>query len=190
VSRIIEETTGYELTALSVAAIWGQAEVVKVLLEFNAQVDPTDSQHRLSPLTLAASWGRPAVVKLLLDAQADVNYASNYSDKTGARPLSFAVKCGRHAPEVVKLLLEANAEVNYTGAGSTPLIDAAASGDDSRIIKLLLDAGADVDRRDEKGKTALHYAISKQYLKSVKLLAATASHDCVDEAEEELEGEM
>jgi ankyrin repeat protein len=74
------------------------------------------------------------------------------------RPLGAAVKSRSCDPEVVKILLEANAEVNYTGAaGSTPLIDAAAIGH-SDTLKLLLDAGADVDAKDKDGYTGLRMA--------------------------------
>jgi ankyrin repeat protein len=199
------------------------------------------------------------VVKLLLDANADINYTE---ESTGDRPLGAAVKSGSRAPEVVKILLEANAEVNYAGAaGSTPLIDAAvwghsdtlkllldagadvdakdkygytglrmaargndwwiydearylpvlkllleakadvnssaplasaAYGGHSEAVKLLLEAGADVDCKDEEGKSPLSYAISRQDLEMVEiLLAANASLDCVpEEEEEEVEGEL
>jgi ankyrin repeat protein len=71
----------------------------------------------------------------------------------------------------MKLLLEAHAEVNYmAGERSTPLIGAVISGADSSTIQLLLDAGAEVDRRDEKGRSPLNYAISMGQLETVKLL--------------------
>lgn len=54
-------------------------------------------------LATAARSKYPAVVRLLLDAGAEVNPAS------GARPLYWAIVCGR--PETVRLLLDAGANV-------------------------------------------------------------------------------
>jgi ankyrin repeat protein len=85
---------------------------------------------------------------------------------------------------VLKLLLEAKADVN-----SSALLASAASGGHSKAVKLLLEAGADVDCKDEKGKSPLSYAISRQDVEMVKiLLTANASLDCVPE--EEVEGEL
>lgn len=74
--------------------------------------------------------------------------------------------------ETVKKFIEYGADVNETTNGTTPLM-LAARYNRVEIIKLLLDKGARLETKDEKGFTALKYAeISKAneaiaYLKQV-----------------------
>ena len=70
--------------------------------------------------------------------------------------------------DMVKLLVDRDIEVNQQklleSDGSTPLHIYCISGADPRIIKLLLDSGADPTIKDSSGKTALDYAV--RYSKS------------------------
>jgi ankyrin repeat protein len=68
-----------------------------------------------------------------------------------------------HQLEAARLLLERGADVNRAGAvGRTPLMHAAvADFGDTRLVDLLLKAGARKDVRDAGGLTAADYA--RQY---------------------------
>ncbi|AXQ31288.1 ankyrin repeat domain-containing protein [Solimonas sp. K1W22B-7] len=60
---------------------------------------------------------------------------------------------------VIKLLLNSGANPNLADqAGWTPLIHAVYSGADPDLLGLLLDAGADVNGRNDRGITALYLA--------------------------------
>lgn len=96
------------------------------------------------------------------------------------RTLGFAVWSDNVA--LVRELLDAGAPVdNYgsdTVAGVTPLMESVDElepfYDASRLVltQLLLSAGADVARRDNTGRTALHYAVGAGRMAVEALLAA------------------
>ena len=97
---------GDENTALHDAIIAGDAAAVRRAIADGADVNATVGAGGHSMLTIAARGclgEMPDVVRALLDAGADVNPAS------GARPLYWAIMCGR--PETVRLLLDAGATV-------------------------------------------------------------------------------
>jgi uncharacterized protein len=53
--------------------------------------------------------------------------------------------------------------------GDTPLHVATVSGD-TRVMELLLDAGAEIDAHGELGNTPLHEAVGQRHIEAVKLL--------------------
>lgn len=98
------------------------------------------------------------IFKSLLDAGLDVNPA------TGS-PLGRAIGHGR--ADVVQLLLSRGAEVKESGRGRTLLMAAATSpsgryADPVQTVRLVLELGANVNQRDEDGRTALHCAAESQ----------------------------
>ena len=135
-------------TPLFCAVAEGQP-MVKLLLDNGAE--PTLSNNNgWTPLYMAVSGGRANVAKELLQrgGTAQVNVAND----TGRTPLCCAAS--KDMRDTVKLLLDNGADI---GAG-TPLIDAARAGRDG-IMKMLLAAGAGVNKYDEKGMTALCCAV-------------------------------
>ena len=104
------------------------------------------------------------------------------------RTLGFAVWSDNVA--LVRELLDAGAPVdNYgsdTAADVTPLMESVDElepfYDPSRLVvtQLLLSAGADVSRRDNAGRTALHYAVGAGGLAVEVLLAAGSDVNAAD----------
>jgi len=122
-------------------------------------------QHGMNPLLWASSCGHLEVVRYLLSHGADVNY-------TGMRegsPLMLAAYAGQL--ELMALYLEYRADVNLVlpGAGETALHMAAVKNQ-TEAAKLLIRAGADLNRRTNVGvstdmiedqlygETPLHFA--------------------------------
>jgi len=128
-------------------------------------------------LMLAAWYGRDNVVKELLDRGADVNAKSDDYDQTAL--MFAATKC---STDTIIALIDKGADVNakpakgkhgifgttgigqevnspniITEKGMTALMLAAASGRADNVIALL-DNGADVNARNENGRTALMWA--------------------------------
>lgn len=104
---------------------------------------------------------------------------------TGATPLLRASKAGDNLA-AMKLLLEHGALVNLPNAeGVTPLMIAAGMGhssnptrgryqtDDDAVeaLKILLKAGADINRRADNGQTAMHGAALKGWNATIRFLA-------------------
>jgi ankyrin repeat protein len=88
-------------------------------------------------------------------------------------PLHYA--CQEGNIEIVKILLKNGADVNIQNRYSTfyPLFDAITSDNEDNyypIIKLLIDAKADINSIDSFGNTILYYAIEKENIELIKLL--------------------
>jgi ankyrin repeat protein len=102
-----------------------------------------------SALMLAALKGEGVGVQLLLERGAKVN-------QPGWSPLHYAATGPE--PKLVQLLLDRGAAINAEAPnGSTPLMMAAQYGSEDSV-KVLLVAGADAKRRNERGLTAADFA--------------------------------
>lgn len=112
-----------------------------------------------------------------LVAFANVSLASNVksSFKTSERvesyetntPLGFAIS--KEDIEAVKKFIEYGADVNEVSNGMSPLM-IAARYNKVEIIKLLLSKGANINKKDENGFTALKYAQLSNAAEAIQLL--------------------
>lgn len=79
--------------ALHYAALWGKADLLRLLLEHGADLNSVayeNNHEQTSPVILAAWEGGMEVLELLLEAGADPNACSS----NGVTPLSTAVRHG------------------------------------------------------------------------------------------------
>jgi ankyrin repeat protein len=169
-SRTVERAGQDGWTPLHLAVAEGRPDIVRVLVVAGADLNARTEHHR-TPLHVALE-ASPDLVPLLrelgaaLDAPSaafldDVDELTRHLDD-GARPtdstggvdlLSWAALGG--AAGAARLLLERGADANG-GA-----LHSAASGVRPDLVRLLLDAGADVDRRDpDTGRCPLHAAVA------------------------------
>jgi ankyrin repeat protein len=141
-------------TALHAAAQEGRMNVVELLIKSGANVNAR-TPGGTTPLHLASDRNRLAVVNALLAAKADPNLL----DYRGT-PLHAALYQGN--ADLAIALLEHGADPNARSPydGATPLM--AVSGvmvdvypERSALIRRLIAAGADVNARNDGGKTAL-----------------------------------
>nr|WP_246189316.1 ankyrin repeat domain-containing protein [Pseudoxanthomonas kalamensis] len=136
---------------LPAAAMSGDVDAVRRLLELGFAVDAVDAQG-CTALLRAAGGGHRAIVDFLLARGADSQHAAN----TGATPLSAAVSM--HQLEIVDILLTAGAQIEHRlPNGVTVLMLAAALGFPD-VAARLLNAGADPHASDVQGLTPLHCA--------------------------------
>jgi ankyrin repeat protein len=133
------------------AAIVGDADAVRRLLDFGLPVDAVDSQG-CSALLRAAGGGHRALVDLLLARGANPALAAN----TGATPLSAAVSM-RQA-EIVDRLLDAGAGLEQRLPGDVTVLMLAAALGLPELVARLLQAGADLNATDAQGLSPLHCA--------------------------------
>ena len=155
-------------SVLEIAASVNNLEVARLLVARGADVNTTDSGG-YTPLGNAVSAGdRTAeLVKLLLDHGAKVNVSSgdtveivkNGKIRIGwMTPLLLAVPQANY--EVVEMLVKAGAKVDAKDIrGLTPLVLAVATDHaDPRIVRFLLENGADPRIVSEEGETVLDWA--------------------------------
>ena len=144
----------FDFTPLMHAAQHNRSDIAKLLIKAGAKVNQKN-KNDVSALFVAALSNAPDVAKLLIAAKADMNYVQKGD---GATPLSVA--CRDVCFETAKVLVEAGADVNkrinsiIREDKKTALMEAATTGS-PKVVKLLLDAGAEVDARDINGFTPL-----------------------------------
>ena len=157
-----------QVTALQWFVYYGDVTALRAVVAAGGDLSSLDLGRELGN---AAFFGHWKVADFLIGLGADPKWREPATQET---PLHSALsKAGRpHYAYVVRLLLEKGADPNAatlagaeTGAfmrdvrtkGETPLHRAAAFADAS-VIRLLLDAGADRERRDAHGDTPLSWA--------------------------------
>lgn len=114
-----------------------------------------------SVLMLASLKGYLPLVKRLVELDADVN-------KPGWTPLHYAASTGQVA--VIEFLLENSAYIDAESPnGSTPLMMAAMYGS-PESVKVLIQAGADLNVKNQLGLTALDFAVRGQRQNAKELL--------------------
>lgn len=102
-------------------------------------------------------------LKYLVENGANINER----DLEGFTPLLNAVYY--NFVDGVEFLIKIGAPIDDNSDGQTPLILATRQGND-KIIKILVENGADVNKSDKHGNTPLHLSTKAGNLKGVKLL--------------------
>lgn len=150
---------------LHTAAITGQLEIARLLLESGAELDGLDSDES-TPLQCAAVYRHPEVVRLLLARGADVNRR----DKNGAYSLSFAASGGDSA--CVRLVFDAGADLNLITPQGTNLLHYACTRGFWWLADRVIAAGGDINRGDREGQTPLHMASFGRFPERVREIIA------------------
>ena len=136
---------------VAAAAMAGDADAVRRLLDLGFAVDATDAQG-CTGLLRGAGGGHAAVVDLLLSRGADPQHAA----ASGATPLSAAVSMRQVG--IVSALLDAGAEIEHRLPGGVTVLMLASALGLADIAARLLTAGADIAAGDGQGLAPLHCA--------------------------------
>ena len=159
---------------MAVAVYAGNTDLIHFLLEEGADLNQVDSESRMTPLIAAATIARDInIVELLLDKGADANAVSKYTGSVLTSVLSLDDLGLASKMNLVNLLLEKGADVDavhtVNGSSTFPLmmlVGSSAFQEDEDVlplIKLLLNAGANIDQVNESGGTALMYAVRDRF---------------------------
>jgi ankyrin repeat protein len=117
-------------------------------------------EEKYNPLLLALHLNSLEYVRKVLDMKADIKVRGENNDSV----LFFAI--GENCDiEILELLIQSGADLNDNDSlsgGYTPLIGAMIFYDDGEgeeVVKLLLEKGANVNAKSNKGVTAIEYAV-------------------------------
>jgi ankyrin repeat protein len=159
-------------TALYFAAEGSHISTAQRLIERGAGVN-LGGRSGISPIAAAAYAGNDVIVEALLSHGAD----ERTPDETGKPPIVYAAAGARL--DIVKRLLARNIDINARYPNDLTLL-MWASGPDERVpeaqaikvVSYLLDAGAHIDDRDVRGRTALMIAAEGSHAELANLLLA------------------
>ena len=155
-------------TALSAAVYADNAEIAALLLSHGAKADSVDRSGR-GVICYAAARGSAEVVAKLIEAGVDVNaryradltalmWAAGHADTTPAA----------RAVETIKLLLARGAKLDLTDDRGRDALMIASSLNHVDAARALREAGANADRLDKAGKSALDLAPSEEMRTALK----------------------
>jgi ankyrin repeat protein len=139
--------------ALHAASRFGSEQVVRLLINNHANVNPGD--RTFDPLQAASFYGHEQIVRLLIEAGADVNAVKHGEGNA----LQRASLCGH--TQIVKILLERGADANAQGGVQGSALHAASRQGHLAIVQALIERGADVNAPGERDGNAL-FAASEQ----------------------------
>jgi ankyrin repeat protein len=147
-------------TALLVATIAGQVDAVRRLLDAEPDVDLQDDQLD-NPFLYAGAEGLTEILRLVNEAGADPSLTNRF----GGTALIPASERG-HVETVRYLLEETDVDIDHVNRlGWTALLEAIVLGNGDaahqKVVRLLIEHGADVDIADKDGVRPLAHARAK-----------------------------
>ena len=155
------------LTALHLASAAGALSAAILLLESGADIDAAcERSEFVTPLARAVGFSSPDrvnMVKLLLSWGADVDGRTTGSQSITNfdTPLHIAVQ--RELPDIhilVPILIDNGAALDVLDKTGFTVLQSVLHNRNIRIMRLILDAGGDVNTVDDGGSSALHLLAS------------------------------
>lgn len=155
----VDEFDAYGSTAMHRAAEQNEPKIIDDLARLGARVDGMDRLGR-QPLHIAACFGSTRAFEALLRHGADIDARSS----TGRTALTFAVF--ENQDEILTLLLDEHHHAD--GADLNHLLAKAARANADKVVRNLLERGADPYATDENGRTLLQITRSPEIKRLVR----------------------
>ena len=166
-------------TCLILAAYNGHTDTVQVLIDAGAEIETKagEGDERYSPLDVAIFSGALTTVMKLVEGGADVRA----TDDEGYTCLMSAADDG-HTDIVRYLVGLLEVEVNDRDNKNCTALHYAAEGKHADVVQVLIDAGADIEAKNDEGHSPLHLASCSGELATVsKLIEAGADVRATDD---------
>jgi ankyrin repeat protein len=156
-------------TAVTAAVYGGHLEVVRALIDGGADVDIQDSS-RANALLATGETGNAEILRAVLRADPDLTRTNRF----GGTALIPAADRGH--VDVVRELVKTEIDLDHVNdVGWTALLEAVILGNGGaahqQIVRILVDAGADVDIADRDGVPPLEHARRNGYDQIARILA-------------------
>ncbi|MCP4134217.1 MAG: hypothetical protein GY754_24805 [bacterium] len=176
-----------DAASIHYAAKKGDRTIMNMLLDIGIHVDTRDIEG-LTPLSHALYNNQMEIARLLVKKGADVNVKDTY----GMTPLYWAIKAG-NTPGAA-FLIEKGASINIIDSyDKSPLLEALIKGtqesarlllekgakvnlleavllEDEDTVSSILNKGGDINTKDTRGNSVLHWAVSYCKIKIIRLL--------------------
>jgi ankyrin repeat protein len=165
VTRLLLERGAYveargdcKLTPLAMASGFdGVLSIMRLLLQFGADVDGRELHRDGEPLFTAISYGQKDNVNLLLENKADVGLRDRNGDT------AFTLACRLGCLDIAKLLLKKGVDIEERDkAGQSALSRACLEGNEAVVI-FLVEQGADIESRCNNNRTPLYHCLEGCY---------------------------
>ncbi|MDR1411256.1 MAG: ankyrin repeat domain-containing protein [Spirochaetaceae bacterium] len=138
-------------TPLHAAAELGDSDLAAFFISLGAEVDTADDSGK-TPLGIAAENTDSGLAEVLVNGGADIHQVI----PGGGAVTSYALGAGG---DFLKAILSP-ASVQSTGKNGRTILHMAADAGDTENVRIILAAGAPVNKRDNSEKTALDLALS------------------------------
>ena len=175
----IDELNQDGYSCLMIAAKQGNAEIIKLLLSHNADLN-VKGYCDLTALLVACQFGWESVVKLLLEHE-KIKIDLTTTDVSGNNALMFASMYGSF--QIAELLIKAGMNVNDKNDKQGTALSFGVLFGKENLIEFLLNNGCDANAQDQHGNTALHFAATCGYDKVITLLKAHGANIDIENTE-------
>ena len=164
----IHATNERGVTALIATAYQNHVEVAEILIDAGADVNVQDNTQQ-SAYLISTSDGYLELLQLTLGAGADVTSLDSYNGTGLIRAAD------RGHVEIIEELLKTEINIDHVNRlGWTALLEAIILGDGgfrhSEVVRLLVEAGADINLADSNGVTPLEHARQRGFEEIIKIL--------------------
>ena len=191
----INATNSKGRTALHNASMKGHKALVAYLLDHGADVNHAD-RYGMTSILLAVHFGFTEIAQLLIDRGADLQcrrrgwapihlshdqpemtrcLLRNGADVNGIGKQDYTplyIAAFNDCPEVVKVLLlyKPNLEITHIDENDRTALTVATERGKTEVVRLLLEAGADINHRSGQNKFPLQFAVAENREDTLRIL--------------------
>ena len=140
-------------TPLILASYLGYTNIVKTLLNNNADIKARDDIDGSMAIHMAAANGNNEVIEILLSKDETI---INETDNKGNTPLHWAAM--KDKPKTIKFLSEKGADIEAKDIDGWTALHYASAFSSLQTVENLIDLGADKESKAKDGSTPLSYA--------------------------------
>jgi len=163
-------------TPLMIACVKGHAQIVRHLMQNNANAKLKDPATGASPLMYASSAGNAQIVTDLLaktygTTGSDVD-DTDYEQRTA---LHHAAVAGKN--DIIELLAQKGAKLDATDKSNNTPIILAAMKNNHQAVRKLIEKGANINLPGQSGVTPLMIASKYDYIETAEVLVRTGVTD-------------
>ena len=141
-------------------AFWGKEKILKLFIEAGAKID-TRCANGQTPLHLAIRQNKGKVVDLILE-QSNAKALLALKNERGFTPLHMALSSFQSSEELIAQLIKAGSDVNTENIYKESPLHDAVKQEKLAWVKVLVDNGAKIEKKDYRGNTALDWAKKRQ----------------------------